>query len=450
MNDPATLSRRTEQGLDEHGPLGPISPQTIQSLREAIESRLGRTLEMLHEMVSINSFTRNVEGVGAVAELTALHFSALGFEAEHLESAEQHFGDHLVLTRHGLGNLSIGLVSHLDTVYTAEEEALNHFHWQVEGDRIYGPGTIDIKGGTAMIWLVLDTLREAAPEAFEQVTWRVMLNSAEEELAQDFSALLRHRLRGAAACLVFEASQRKEQGWGVVTRRKGMATFDIEVFGRSAHAGSAHDRGASALLQMARVIERVAAISDPERELSANVGVVSGGTVVNRIPHHAKAKLELRAYDPEVLEDAVARVFEIAREEDVVSADGAFRCRIVAHQSQRVSAWPDNEGSKGLFAIWREAGQAAGETVVAESRGGLSDGNKAWPVVPTIDGLGPSGDNMHASERDPEHGKEPEYVEPASYLPRALVNATAILRLIEYSRAGKLPHDKTPEGGVGR
>ena len=79
-----------------------------------------------------------------------------------MPSANQAWGDHLVLTRRGRSAKSIALVSHLDTVFPPEEEARNNFHWLVEGDRIFGPGTHDIKGGSVMMWLVLSALRTHA------------------------------------------------------------------------------------------------------------------------------------------------------------------------------------------------------------------------------------------------------------------------------------------------
>src|SRR5205085_2512124 len=82
-----------------------------------------------------------------------------GFQAEFVPSTNPAWGEHLVLTRPGSSQRSLAMVSHLDTVFPPEEEARNNFHWQPEGDRIYGPGTHDIKGGTVMMWPVLSAQR---------------------------------------------------------------------------------------------------------------------------------------------------------------------------------------------------------------------------------------------------------------------------------------------------
>ena len=122
-------------------------------------------LEMLRQMVGINSFTGNRDGVNRLSRFTAECFAPLGFTAEYIPSTNQEWGDHLVLTRRGRSGRSVALISHLDTVFPPEEEARNNFRWQVEGDRIFGPGTHDIKGGSVMMWLVLAALRSHAAEA---------------------------------------------------------------------------------------------------------------------------------------------------------------------------------------------------------------------------------------------------------------------------------------------
>jgi glutamate carboxypeptidase len=93
---------------------------------------------MLEQMVGINSFTANRDGVNRLGRFTAGCFAPLGFTAEFVPSVNPEYGDHLVLTRRGQSTRCLAMVSHLDTVFPPEEEARNRFHWLVEGDRIYG------------------------------------------------------------------------------------------------------------------------------------------------------------------------------------------------------------------------------------------------------------------------------------------------------------------------
>jgi glutamate carboxypeptidase len=156
------------------------------SLTNFLENQMPQALEMLRQMVGINSFTGNRDGVNELGRVTADCFEPLGFTAEFVRSANPSYGDHLVLTRRGRGIKSIAMVSHLDTVFPPEEEARNLFHWQPEGDRIYGPGTHDIKGGTVMMWLVLRALQEQAPAAFEEITWKTVLEFVRGNIVAGF------------------------------------------------------------------------------------------------------------------------------------------------------------------------------------------------------------------------------------------------------------------------
>src|SRR5438045_2361169 len=124
-------------------------------LREYCTQHLEGTIVILRQMVEINSFTEHVSGVNRLGELTANVFASLGFQPSFIPATRAECGRHLVLHRPRIPDApTIALVSHLDTVFTEEEERRNNFRWRPEGSRIYGPGTNDIKGGTALIHLI--------------------------------------------------------------------------------------------------------------------------------------------------------------------------------------------------------------------------------------------------------------------------------------------------------
>ena len=403
---------------------------TIQdNLQNYLQENLPRYLETLREWVEINSFTANPAGVDAVGERIAAAFAPLGFEAERIPSVNPDFGHHLVLTRRGNGGPKLGLISHLDTVFPPEEEAANDFHWRVAGDRIYGPGTNDIKGGTLLMLMVLEALRTFAPAEFESATWVLLLNAAEETLSPDFGALCRERLAGGQAALVFEAGMYDDGIFQLVTQRKGMATYTIRVEGKAAHAGSQHPLGANAIVQLAQVVQRVADLTDYERDLTFNVGVISGGVVTNRVPHHAEARGEMRTFEVPVFEQGLADLLALQDLPKITSADG-FPCRVEIEITRRTMPWPANPATEGLFTLWKQTAADLGWTVLPESRGGLSDGNHLWDLLPTIDGLGPSGENGHCSERSEDGSKDQEFATLSSFVPKTLLNFEAMRRLI--------------------
>jgi glutamate carboxypeptidase len=400
-------------------------------LRESLNHQLPAALAMLERMVGLNSFTLNRDGVNRLARFTADCFAPLGFTAEHVPSTNPHYGDHLVLTRRGRSARSVAMISHLDTVFPPEEEARNNFRWQPEGDRIYGPGTQDIKGGTVMMWLVLTALRAHAPEVFEEITWKLIWNSSEEMYSPDFGDVCRrHFDRGTIAALVFEAEGRVGTEHLMIVARKGRATWRVNVTGRGAHAGGKHAQGANALVELAQIIPRIAALTNYSRELTFNVGTVSGGTVLNRVPHAAVAEGEFRAFTPEVYAQARAALLAFAGPGQVRSRADGFRCAVAVEILTETRPWPRNAATDRLYEFWRQAGEELNYPVNLQERGGLSDGNLIWDAVPTLDGLGPWGDNDHCSERSADGSKLPEYVELSSFVPKAALNTMAILRLV--------------------
>ena len=411
-----------------------LNAQTYGCLRSYLEEHQPFYFDLLKQMVAINSFTTNRDGVNKLGRLTADAFALLGFTAQKIPAEDARYGDHLVLTRPGRSNQKIGLVSHLDTVFTKEEERRNNFAWRQVEDKIYGPGAVDIKGGTVLMYMVLAALQAVTPQRFEEITWVVLLNAAEEELARDFGQICLQVLSDTGlACLIFEGGEAVEEAWSVVVARKGRAAYHVTVEGKGAHAGAAHHEGANAVVQLADTIQQVASMTDYERDLTFNVGVAAGGTVINRVPHYASAAVEMRAFSPAVFQEGVSRMLALSDEATVYSAADHYACRVNVKLIEQNAPWAQNEASNRLLSIWQAAGDELGQKVIPEARGGLSDGNWIWQVVPTIDGLGPLGDNSHCSEQSPRGRKEQEYVLASSFVPKALLNTTAILKLINLS-----------------
>lgn len=407
------------------------------SIEDYLQHNLPAYLDLLRQMVAINSFTSNPDGVNRLSAFTAELFAGLGFQAEFVQSVNPHFGRHLVLTRQGEQLLSggpaypLGMVSHLDTVFPPDEEQRNDFVWRPEGRRIYGPGTVDIKGGTVMMYMVLNALRTFAQEVFERGTWILLLDASEEALSLDFTRLCLERLpENTLACLIFEGGTNSGESFPLVVARKGRAAYRVRVEGKSAHAGNYHANGANAILQIAHTIQKIAALTDYEKQITFNVGTVRGGSVINRVPHYAEASVEMRAFSTDVFDAGVAAMLALDGSSDVVSADG-YRCKVNVELGEKTAPWPPNPGTQRLFDLWGQAAGLVGMRLAQEQRGGLSDGNMLWQHFPTLDGLGPAGNNAHCSERSPDGSKDQEYVYVGSFVPKGLLNSVAILKLFE-------------------
>ncbi len=396
-------------------------------LRSA-EAHLPDTLGLLRRLVEVNSFTTHATGVDTVGRLTAEAFAPLGFHPEWIPGKTRDAGHHLFLRKSGGGEGDpILLVTHSDTVFSAEEESRNEFRWdeRPEEGRIYGPGTVDNKGGTALIWMILSILRENAPDFFENTSWVVASNAAEEVTGDDFARAATTICGGsAAAVLVFEGGPVDERDWHIVTSRKGRSTWKLTAEGRAAHAGSQHREGINAIDALAAVLPDIAAQTSAEEDRTVNIGRISGGTVVNRVPHEAFAEWECRATSPESLR----RADEFFAALSGTTSGGAV---LTATRTGFTSPWPGGDGAAALYRHWEKAAAVIGLSTVSVPRGGLSDANHLCHLGPTLDTLGPCGGNAHCSERSPEGGKLPEFVEPGSFVPKAVMNALALVGLGE-------------------
>ncbi len=400
-----------------------------ESFPASATRHLPAALDLLRELVGVNSFTSNAGGVARVARITAEAFAPLGFTADFVPCGIDGTGPHLFLSRPGgtgaAGGDPVLLVTHSDTVFPPEEEERSAFRWDERPDegRIYGPGTIDNKGGTALIWLVLQVLRDIAPASFERTFWLVAANAAEEVTGDDFARVVAARCGGRArAVLVFEGGPVDGQGWHLVTSRKGRSTWRLEAAGKAAHAGSKHHEGVNAIDALAAALPTVTALTSPREERTVNLGRIGGGTVVNRVPHEAFAEWECRAADPASLERADAFFASLSGR----AANGAT---LLATRTGHTPPWPGGPGTDTLFTRWQSAAAAIGLTAVSVPRGGLSDANHLWRLGPTLDGLGPWGGNAHCSERTADGSKLPEYLEADSLVTKAAMNALALAML---------------------
>ena len=264
------------------------------------------------------------------------------------------------------------------------------------------------------------------------ITWKLLLNSSEECYSPDFGDLCRKRFDpGTLAALVFEAESRLGTEHLLVVARKGRATWRVTASGRAAHAGGKHNQGANAILQLGQTVQKIAALTDYSSDLTFNVGSIQGGTVLNRVPHQAVAEGEFRAFTPDVYARARKSLLDLAGPGNVRSLSDQFPCQLLVEVLHESNPWPRNPGSDRLLQLWQQAGSELDLLVGPEERGGLSDGNLIWDAVPTLDGLGPWGDHDHCSERSPDGSKVPEYVEISSFIPKAMLNVVAILKLVE-------------------
>ena len=272
------------------------------------------------------------------------------------------------------------ILGHLDTVWPIGTLATMPFTKTKE--RLSGPGVLDMKAGVAMAFAALEILTEADLLTREIV---LLLNS-EEEIGSPVSRPVTEALAGTcSAVYVLEAAQ----GLAAKTARKGTGEFRIDVYGLAAHSGVDFEKGASAVTELARIIETVSAWTDRQRGLTVSVGVIGGGSKTNVVPAHAFAEVDVR----------------IARKADGPRIERRFlslklqdpRCTLVIAGGINRPPMERKAGTVRLYKRARALAAGLGFQLDEAATGGASDGNFTAALgVPTLDGLGAVGEGAHA------------------------------------------------------
>ncbi|PAJ72949.1 peptidase M20 [Pseudoalteromonas sp. NBT06-2] len=331
----------------------------------------------LAKIININSYSKNKCGVDQNAEVFKSWMLPLGFQSQTYERAL--IGNHILFKSNKKPGKKILLLGHLDTVYppgTFEK-------FSEDDDWIYGPGVCDMKGGN---YVALCALRNLKQQTGEIVNIDMLLVSDEETGSDDSKTLSSQLAKNYDYCFVFEAAGKNHE---VVLSRKGVATFNIKIEGKAAHAGNEYSNGINANLAAAHMIIDLTALTDLTQETTVNVGKCSGGVGANTISPKANLVVEARfnCFDEKlrVLEN-IYHIVDHAKVEGVkISITGGVQRDVMS---------PTLKQEELLNFI----NSAIGYTLPTESRGGVSDANTMSEAgLITIDGFGPFGDGDHTT-----------------------------------------------------
>jgi len=356
----------------------------------------------LEALVAVSSPSGDIPGAEeAIAVCSAL----LPPEArvERVPSSTPQGAHDLIARVEGSGQRRLLLVGHLDTVIGHEA----HGPLRREGDRLYGPGTTDMKGGVILALGVARALT-ARPELFAELA--LLLVTDEEWRTQQF--VHTERFGRFDSCLCFEAGERGPQGEeGVVVVRKAAGTLRAVATGRPAHSGSAPDKGANALLALARAAIEVARLHAPHGSdrLSVVPTVMRAGQAFNVVPPAGELIVDMRATH--------AAAFEAVRSAVPAEIDG------VSLEARMERVWPGMDSRAATGRVLETASARLGRAIVGVSRGGASDASHFAAGIPlTIDGLGPRGGGAHTPD---------EFILAPSLRERAEVALAVALSVLE-------------------
>jgi glutamate carboxypeptidase len=363
---------------------------------------VGGMIEGIRRWVENESPTSNKVAVNRMLDLIAADLEGLPVKVERLRGRDA-YADMLKLRAGDADAPGILVLSHIDTVHPIGTLA-GALPFRRDGDRLYGPGLYDMKGGA---YLAFDAFRAVARAGSARLPI-VYLFTPDEEVGSPISReVIEAEARRARYVLVTEPAR---DGGKVVTSRKGVGRFQVRATGKPAHSGGSHRKGRSAIKEMAHQILAIEAMTDYTRGITTTVGMISGGTAANVIPQHCHISVDLRVRDAATGGEFERRILGLQPvDPDVKLAVTGGMNRPPFEKTDAIDAL-----LRRAQALARDIGFELADTMMT---GGGSDGNFTAALgIPTLDGLGIDGDGAHTEW---EHGYISS-IEPRTRLMRRL------------------------------
>ena len=363
-------------------------------------------MELLRDLVDIDSNSFDKAGVDNVgARLTAFFDDN---EIPHETIPLEEYGDAIrAVVSGGDGNQPILLCGHRDTVFPTGEVEKRPF--SIADGKAFGPGVADMKPG-----LVINAFILAAFHKFGgHPNPLVGLFTGDEEIGSPASQDV-ITAEAEKARLAFNSEPSRPSG-NIVTRRKGGIFCRCEISGVAAHSGGFFEDGRSAIEELARKVQALHALTNLDKGITINVGLVSGGQSVNTVAAEASCDIDIRYRDSADRDEIFEKVHEICQK---TSVDGTSS--VIAVRGEFHPLNPSTQSNE-LFEVYAKIAATHNITIKGEHSGGCADsGFIAGVGTPVICGVGPIGGNYHRAD---------EWMRIDSLTERAKLIAETILTL---------------------
>ena len=369
----------------------------------------GEILDGIRQWIEIESPSDDVAALARMADKVTADYEAIWAHVRRIAGTHG-AGDHLLVTqdRHCPPEAKDGpgilILSHIDTVHPIGTLA-GPLPYRVDGDRAYGPGAEDMKGGT---YIALAAIRQLGRDNRRTHLPIRHLLVSDEEIGS--ASAKPHIIREAQRAKYVLVTEPARSGGKIVTARKGIANFNVSAHGEAAHAGVEHHLGANAVLEIAHQIVALEAMTYYDRDLTVNVGQVRGGIRDNVVPDQASITVDIRFPNPAIGDEIIERVRALVPRNPKV--------RLVVEGGINRPGYDKSPDIAALFEHAKGLAAEIGFDLVDLKTGGGSDGNYTAAYAPTLDGLGVDGDGGHTLD-------ERLYI--SSIVPRTLL----LMRLME-------------------
>jgi len=386
------------------------SAAELDALRAVVRADLPAYLDDLERLVNIDCGSYTPEGVNDVARWVEDFMTDLGADVVAHPDPEGRLGDTLVATFNGRpGGARALLIGHMDTVFDPGTTAERPF--RIEDGVAYGPGVTDMKGGLlAGLYALKAIMTERGGLPFERL---VFIANPDEEIGSPSSTPhIQAQAAESDVALVLECARANGD---IVSARKGILDLRIVIHGRAAHAGVEPEKGRSAILEAARIVEDLHLLNGQWPGVTVNVGLIAGGTRPNVVAERCTLEVDVRATTREALETAEAAIRRIAEATEIPDVTVDFETM--------ARWWPMERLERSVHLVEHAQGVAEllGFSIAEASTGGASDANSTSGMgVPSLDGLGPIGGNDHSPA---------EYLDLDSIVPRTTLVAGLLLAI---------------------
>lgn len=353
------------------------------ALAEYLKNNEQELFRFLRELVLQSSYTKDKPGVDAVGDLIKRELADLPMMATTVWQSEA--GNHLIFRSPACrSNVKpILLVGHMDTVFPPG----SGFNTYVEqGDRVMGPGVIDMKGGLVTAIFAIKALHVSG--LLKDIPVTLLCNSDEETGSLNSSDLITSEAAKSLLAMVFECGGLNGE---IVTGRKGKTGFLLNVNGKAGHAAFSGVNKASAILELARKIIEIEKLNNPFQQLVVNVGVVKGGIGPNTVPENASALIDTRYLTEEDGWGCADKINKITNECLVPQTSATLKSTSSRHPMEQ------SLKNSRLYKHIQNVAECLQIPLREELRSGVSDANViAATGTPVVDGLGPIGECDHS------------------------------------------------------
>ena len=356
--------------------------QVPEQIRHYLNSRLRDMIELLRQLVSAETPTLAPANQDKAFGYLKTALEEAGYQVTRVPGRKS---GGMLLARPRVRTRSLPLqllLGHTDTVWPTG--TLDSMAFREDGNRVSGPGIFDMKAGLVQMVFALKAL--AHLDLTPPVTPIVFVNSDEETGSSDSESWIRRLAGRSNRVFVLEPALGREGR--LKTIRRGVGQFKITLTGRAAHAGLEPEAGASAIVELSHVIQKLAALNSPRRGISVNVGLVRGGSRANVVASESYAAVDVRVLRRRDIPTIHQAVYDLRPETPGVELE----------IKGEVSRPPLEDTPRNRF-LWEMARAAAadlGFELGESTAGGASDGNTTSLYTATLDGLGAVGGGAHA------------------------------------------------------